>query len=162
MANVHDVAAYILRSRGEMTTWKLQKLLYYSQAWHLAWLEAPLFKARIEAWANGPVVPEIYREHRRQFSVGSWPDGDASKISGASKKVIDNVLGSYGGISGRNLSVLTHNEAPWREARKGLAPTAPSQAQITPAAMQEFYAALDADRDAVAVTEVDWEAFGVS
>jgi uncharacterized phage-associated protein len=32
---------------------KLQKLLYYSQAWHLVWEDTPLFTARIEAWIDG-------------------------------------------------------------------------------------------------------------
>ena len=34
---VFDVAAYILEKIGSMTTMKLQKLVYYSQAWSLVW-----------------------------------------------------------------------------------------------------------------------------
>ena len=34
--SVHDVAAYILKKQGEMSAMKLQKLVYYSQAWSLA------------------------------------------------------------------------------------------------------------------------------
>ncbi len=60
MAQVADVAAYILEKCGPMTAMKLQKLVYYSQAWHLVWTEKPLFDNRIEAWANGPVVWELY------------------------------------------------------------------------------------------------------
>ena len=33
MASVFDAAAYILEKKGEMTTLKLQKLVYYAQAW---------------------------------------------------------------------------------------------------------------------------------
>src|SRR6267142_182405 len=33
----HDVAAFILKQRGEMTAMKLQKLVYYCQAWSLVW-----------------------------------------------------------------------------------------------------------------------------
>ena len=43
MASVFDVAKYILKQAGEMSTWKLQKLCYYSQAWSLAWTEHELF-----------------------------------------------------------------------------------------------------------------------
>ncbi len=50
MANVHDVSAYILKHWGPMTAMKLQKLVYYSQAWGLVWDEEPLFPERIEAW----------------------------------------------------------------------------------------------------------------
>jgi hypothetical protein len=52
MPSAHDFAAYVLAEQGEMTTWKLQKLVYYSQAWHLVWDGEPLFTERIEAWAG--------------------------------------------------------------------------------------------------------------
>lgn len=59
MASVYDVATYILEKQGAMTTWKLQKLVYYSQAWSLVWDDDVLFPEEIEAWANGPVVREL-------------------------------------------------------------------------------------------------------
>jgi uncharacterized phage-associated protein len=70
VCRVVDIAEYILEQLGEITTMKLHKLLYYCQAWHLVWDEEPLFEARIEAWANGPVAPEIYELHRGIFKVG--------------------------------------------------------------------------------------------
>ena len=74
MATVHDVAAYILEHHGPMTAMKLQKLVFtYSQAWSLVWDEQALFPERIEAWANGPVVPALYDQHRRRFrGRGRW------------------------------------------------------------------------------------------
>jgi len=39
---------------------KLQKLLFYTQAWHLAEKDAPLIEEEIEAWPWGPVVRSIY------------------------------------------------------------------------------------------------------
>jgi uncharacterized phage-associated protein len=69
MADVFDVAEYILQKQGSMTAWKLQKLVYYSQAWALVWDQKPLFPERIEAWANGPVSPDLYQKHRGQFIV---------------------------------------------------------------------------------------------
>ena len=53
MTTVHDAAAYILAEQDKMSTMKLQKLLYYCQAWHLVWEEEPLFDAEFQAWANG-------------------------------------------------------------------------------------------------------------
>jgi uncharacterized phage-associated protein len=50
MANVFDVATYILEQQGPMTTWKLQKLVYYAQAWSLVWDDDALFDEEIEAW----------------------------------------------------------------------------------------------------------------
>ena len=55
-----DVAAYILRKQGTMPAMKLQKLVYYSQAWSLVWDDRPIFRDRIYAWANGPVIRNLY------------------------------------------------------------------------------------------------------
>ena len=60
---VDGVLAHYLEGRMGAAM-KLQKLVYYAQAWSLVWDEAPLFHARIEAWSNGPVAPALYREHR--------------------------------------------------------------------------------------------------
>ena len=74
MANALDVAAAILKRTGPIPAMKLQKLVYYSQAWSLVWDDRPLFKDRIEAWANGPVIPNLYRAHRgHQWSPLSFP-----------------------------------------------------------------------------------------
>ena len=42
MGTVFDTAKYILEQRGKMSTMKLQKLCYYTQAWSLVWDDAPL------------------------------------------------------------------------------------------------------------------------
>ena len=140
--NVHDVAAYILKKQGEMSAMKLQKLVYYSQAWSLVWDEQPLFKAKIEAWANGPVVRALYDKHRGQFSVKQWSDGDRTKVTGEAKKTIDSVLSFYGDKSGQWLSELTHKERPWLDARKGLSDDDRSNHEISPAALAEYYGSL--------------------
>ncbi|MBW8873559.1 MAG: SocA family protein [Acidobacteria bacterium] len=143
MASVHDVAAYILGKFGHpMTTWKLQKLVYYAQAWSLVWDERPLFQARIEAWANGPVVPALYQEHRGLFQVGSWPLGDPDKLTRSERETVDGVLEFYGPKTSQWLSDLTHTERPWREARGTLAPGERGTQVISPASMHEYYSGL--------------------
>ena len=156
MASVHDVAKYILAKRGSMSTWKLQKLIYYSQAWHLVWRDEPLFSDPIEAWANGPVVRALYDGHRGRFSIDDWNLGDANALGGGEQKSVDAVLAAYGDLSGRQLSFLTHSETPWREARGDLEPTARSDAEITQSSMQAFYSALDTAENATPVAEIDW------
>ena len=145
MPNAHDVSAYILEQQGAMSAMKLQKLLYYSQAWHLVWEEEQLFPERIEAWANGPVVPRLYQVHRGQFSVGTngtWSHGDSSKLSASQRGSIDAVLKFYGDKTGSWLSELAHRERPWREARAGLAPGERGQKEITKATLAEYYGGL--------------------
>lgn len=68
-ASALDVAAYILNKQGPMTHMKLQRLVYYSQAWHLVWEDKPLFAERIEAWAGGPVIPVLYEALKGEFLV---------------------------------------------------------------------------------------------
>lgn len=142
MADVHDVAAYILEKSGPMTAMKLQKLVYYCQAWSLVWDEKPLFDARIEAWANGPVVPGLYQLHRGKFIVERWPRGNPSNLTVQERETVDAVLKYYGPKSSQWLSELSHKEAPWRDARGHLAPGERGHREITHAAMAEYYGSL--------------------
>lgn len=139
MATAHDVAAYILRKEGEMTAMKLEKLVYYSQAWSLVWDEEPLFNERVEAWVNGPVIPALYQCHRGMFKVSEWTCGDPGVLTKRQRETIDAVLKYYGKKSSQWLSDLTHREAPWLMARKGLEPGDPSRREITHASMAEYY-----------------------
>lgn len=141
MATVHDVAAYILTKQGAMSAMKLQKLCYYSQAWNLVWEEGPLFGERIEAWANGPVVRELYAEHRGHFGVTTdlLTKGDVAVLTERERQNIDIVLDFYSGRPAHELSELTHRESPWKDARGDLPPGATSRAEITTTAMHEYY-----------------------
>lgn len=142
MPDCHDVAAFILREMGEMTTMKLQKLVYYAQAWSLVWDEEPLFNEKIEAWANGPVVPELYEKHRGQFKVSQWPYGDPNTFSKKQRATLKSVLKFYGKKPSQWLSDLTHKEDPWKNARKGLSVNARGNRVITHASMAEYYSSL--------------------
>jgi len=142
MATVHDVAAYILHRTGKITAIKLQKLLYYSQAWSLVWDERPIFNARIEAWANGPVVPCVYKLHRGEYYVSNWPSGNKDSLTPDERGTVNAVLGKYSHKSSYWLSELTHREKPWRDARCGLGPLDRGDREITKAAMAEYYSSL--------------------
>ncbi len=144
MASVFDVAKYILEIRGIMTAMKLQKLVYYSQAWSLAWTEEPLFDEEIEAWANGPVVRSLFEQHRGRFkvSVSDLPDGDSSVLTEDQKETIDSVLEFYGNKSPQWLSELTHIEDPWKNARNGIPDYVRDNTIISKASLLEYYANL--------------------
>ena len=53
--------AAVEEERDYLTNLRLQKLLYYVQAWSLVMRRKPMFQDRIEAWVHGPVVPSVYR-----------------------------------------------------------------------------------------------------
>ena len=83
MANVFDAARYILLKTGEISTWKLQKLCYYAQAWTLAWTGKPLFPEDFEAWRNGPVCRPLFVRHKGMYSVTEdfLPDGNIDALT---------------------------------------------------------------------------------
>ncbi|MDB5575315.1 MAG: hypothetical protein JWR80_491 [Bradyrhizobium sp.] len=142
MATVLDVAQYILSKRGEMTAMKLQKLVYYCQAWHIAWHDDVLFPERIEAWVDGPVAPVLFNKHRGSFRVSSIPSAKAERLTKDEKSTIDKVLKFYGDKSPQWLIDLSHQEAPWRDARHGIPDGTPSNRPIPPEAMGRFYSSL--------------------
>lgn len=143
--SVLDIASYILEKqpkRHPLTAWKLQKLVYYCQAWSLVWDEQPLFREKVLAWANGPVVKELYSQHKGLFYV-KMLKGNSKNLSSNQKDTIDHVLKAYGNQSAQWLSDLTHMETPWIEARKGLIPGERGEAEIPLAVMHEYYSGVD-------------------
>ncbi len=144
--SVFDVAVHILEKqpkRQAITAWKLQKLVYYCQAWSLVWDEQPLFKEKILAWANGPVVKELYQLHKGQFRVEKLSKGNSENLSTEQKDSVNHVLKAYGGKTAQWLSDLTHMEDPWLEARNGLKPGERGDVEIKPSTMYEYYSSID-------------------
>jgi len=145
MADVRDVAQYILQRCGGMTTWKLQKLVYYCQAWSLVWDEEQLFPDNIEAWADGPVVRRLYDLHSGQFTISKVEGGDVSRLSKTQRETIDAVIGAYGDKPSAWLRDLTHSEPPWRDTRReaGLCEGQRGSAVISVDAMVQYYGGLE-------------------
>jgi len=144
MATIYDVAAYIVESVGEMSAMKLQKLMFYSQAWNLVWEEEPLFSDDFEAWANGPVLPTLYDRHRGMFKVEKslFKDGSSLNLSIEQKENIDKVLSFYGEKTAQWLSNLTHQEDPWLNARGDSPVGTSSNAAIPQSAIHEYYSSI--------------------
>ena len=144
MTNVFDTAKYILECLGSMSTWKLQKLCFYAQAWSLAWTEKPLFEEEFEAWSNGPVCPTLFYEHKGKFSVDKQDIsyGNSDRLTADQKETIDIVLRDYGDMEPYDLREQTHHEAPWQDARGDLPEGARSNTIITKSAMGEYYGSL--------------------
>jgi uncharacterized phage-associated protein len=144
---VFDVAAYILKKKETMTTMKLQKLIYYSQAWSLVWDEKPLFEEKIEAWANGPVVRNLFDYHRGMYEISEMPIGNPRLLDQNQQETVDAVLEYYGHRSAQWLIDLSHMEDPWIHARKGLPPLERGNRVIPLDAMAHYYSSLSADED---------------
>lgn len=144
MATIFDVVKYILLEKKLVSTWKLQKLCYYSQAWHLTWTGSPIFEEDFEAWANGPVCPELFYAHQGKFSVcaDDLPKGDPLRLTDGETDSISVVLCDYGDMEPYTLRELSHSEAPWKNARNGLPEGAKCRTVISKESMGEYYGSL--------------------
>ncbi|CAN5429601.1 DUF4065 domain-containing protein [soil metagenome] len=106
-----QIAQYIVtKYPGEVTSMKLQKLMYYCYAWQLV-ANNKIFDASFEAWTHGPVEPEIYKEYkdfgRKPVSVPRAPKLNVP--------LLDFILDSYAVYSAIELSKTTHLELPWKQ-----------------------------------------------
>ncbi|EAQ35992.1 Uncharacterized phage-associated protein [Nitrobacter sp. Nb-311A] len=140
-----DIAKWFInradREAGDdMTHLKLQKLIYFSQAWHLANFNKPLFQEDIEAWAHGPVVPSVWHQYK-EYRWGSIPPiTDDFDVDANVAGYLDKIYARYGELSGKALERLTHEHAPWRETRGDLPPEAKCTDTISKNLMRDFYA----------------------
>lgn len=142
MADCITVARYILEQTGPITTMKLQKLVYYSQALHLVRYHAPLFPERIEAWANGPVAPALFDAHRGRYMVDAHTrgiDSHSDWLTSAESEVVDSVIHSLGSYTGEQLREKTHRESPWVEARGDCPDGDRCQTEISRKAILDYY-----------------------
>jgi uncharacterized phage-associated protein len=102
-----------------LTHFRLQKLLYYAQAWSVVLRETELFQEEIRAWQNGPVVPEVHQ---------SLPDGKcgacvpndafatAPDLDPEDAAFLKSFWEAYSGYSASQLYRMTHSEMPWQKA----------------------------------------------
>jgi uncharacterized phage-associated protein len=126
-----------------MTAMKLQKLVYYCQAWALVRLDRPLFGEAIQAWAAGPVVRSLFAAHRGRYSLAAGDiAGDPQALTDDERDTVDKVVKHYGRFDAAQLSDLTHSERPWIEARAGLDPTERGENVIEPTTMADYYTSL--------------------
>lgn len=125
-----------------ITNKKLQKLLYYAQAWSLVLRDKKLFEEKIEAWVHGPAIRDIYVEYKK-FGFNpikkKIPETSLNKISGDTLEFLESVWSVYGGLDAGYLEMLTHNESPWQEAREGLQGSENSENEISIETMKRFY-----------------------
>ncbi|MDG0062112.1 type II toxin-antitoxin system antitoxin SocA domain-containing protein [Priestia sp. P5] len=122
MMELNQVALYF-RNRSlegkefSITHLKLQKLVYYAQAWSMAIYGERLIDSELEAWLHGPVSRELYREYR-DFGFQEIPPVDRLnfQINEQDSDVLEGVWRLYGKHDGKYLETLTHQEAPWINA----------------------------------------------
>ena len=126
---------------------KLQKLIYYAQAWHLASFGESLFEGRIEARRHGPVAPSVYQRFRDLCMdcqiMPSEIKLDIPELKPEQEQLLSEVLETYGEHSASYLENLTHSETPWIEARAGCPPYEKCNNEIRHEVMMVFYRSMN-------------------
>lgn len=143
------VIAYVFEKLEEVTPLMLQKLLYFIQGVYSALYGKPIFEEDCRAWVHGPVYPEVY-ELFRDFKYNPIDDarfalleGTVDALTEEEKNVIDLVVNTFGMYGGKVLERITHNEAPWKEARKGYGDSIPSNELLPKDRIMRYYEAIN-------------------
>lgn len=137
MFDICDVANEFLAIES-MTQKKLQKLCYYSQGWYAAITKQKLFNDQIQAWVHGPVSPKLYEKYK-VFGYNNIPKKESKTTDEELKGIVREIYRIYGKLNGDQLEYLTHQEMPWKNARKGLEAFEPSSNPIKIDDMISFF-----------------------
>jgi uncharacterized phage-associated protein len=144
--------SYYILSFVHASQFKIQKLVYYSEGWHLAYFERPLIDEEFEAWVHGPAVRSLWDHYKgRSYTTEFYlPPERSGKIREYFTRIlrleqielISDVIKEYGDKSAYHLEALSHSELPWREARNGRSQSERSEAIISKETMKKYYQTL--------------------
>lgn len=153
--DINVVADYIIiKAKGDdintpLSNLKLQKLLYYVKVWDIVHNDSPLFDGKFQAWIHGPVNRVIFDRFKNiktlysEIEIDNLMYEDATTfLTKSQKNFIDSVLEVYMPYTGSQLESLSHNEAPWIEARKGYSNSQRCEVIIDEKLIKNFYSNL--------------------
>lgn len=147
------VISYVFEKLEEVTPLMLQKLLYFIQGESYALNGKPMFCENCQAWVHGPVYPEVY-DMFRDFKYNPIDDarfaileGTEDELSHEERMVVDLVVNTFGEYSGKMLERITHEEEPWKLARKGYADYIPSNEPILMDSIGAYYVKKNVEYD---------------
>lgn len=121
MISALDVAKKIIcrmnETGKEITQLKLQKLLYFTEAYYMVTYNAKeLFKEEFYAWTYGPVCKEVYDEYKMYLNspISSNDCNDLPSLGKDAEESIAKVCDVLGDLSSSQLIQLTHMQSsPW-------------------------------------------------
>ncbi|MFM0292787.1 MULTISPECIES: Panacea domain-containing protein [Paraburkholderia] len=119
--------AFIKRAKEgrvyDLSPMKLQKLMFYAQSWYLRHRNSPLMDDVFCRWQYGPVIPSLYHEFKGYGAAPITQYGNHLSTDHGGYRVttpvipdndpdawwyVDEVIRVYGGLSGAQLSNMTH------------------------------------------------------
>ncbi|UWI43310.1 Panacea domain-containing protein [Lactobacillus paragasseri] len=138
---------FLAKGNNSISPKKLQKLVYYAYAWTLTLLNDSSDKlsnrlfddAKFEAWIHGPVIRKLYAEYADFGFNEIYKKVKAPKFTDDVQDVLDQVWNIYGSYTADQLESMTHQEDPWKSARKGLSPLENSRSIISDKDIFDYY-----------------------
>lgn len=119
---------------------KLQKLVYYSQALYMVQTEDPIFDEDFHAWICGPMLISLHEALKDYYYCpGTIPDANAQVLSESQKDTIDFIADLFRTRTSYELTSFTNSEQPWKEARGDLDYEEPSENIITKESILRYY-----------------------
>ena len=147
---VKDICNYVIDYYNEkdcgVSNLKLQKLLYFIQAYFLVIKNERCFFEDIYAWDFGPVVPEAYRKYVMYGACNIYKkcsERDRIRmrmIDEDDKELINRVLDKFADYSSTQLVTLTQHQRPWMDAYIPYC-----QEKITVKAIKDFFSEDDSE-----------------
>jgi len=142
------IISYCNINNIEISNKKLQKLMYYCQAWHLALFGDKLIDSNFEAWVHGAVLRPLYYNycnlgyntiHVDSSKAFNIVQNFNSNISTNVHDLLEKVFSKYINYDADELEHINHLEYPWIKTRQGLKPDESSDKIITKELIEEYY-----------------------
>ena len=151
MYAVNDIADLIITKikcddeNASLINLKLQKLLYYVQAWSYGINGQPFFNGEFEAWVHGPVNREIFNRFNPQKTLYSEIElSDRKNVNVKlntqdDEEFFDFIMENYAKFSGVQLENLSHQEQPCISARGNKDRYEKCDTVISAQSMKDYY-----------------------
>lgn len=119
--NALDIAKYLIckfnNENNTITQLKLQKLLYFIEAYYMAYYDKKaLYIEDFYAWTYGPVIKEVYDKYKIYMSEAIIED-DCNNIITLDNETVDSIntiCSTFGNHSAYDLIKITHLQgSPW-------------------------------------------------
>lgn len=140
-SKINLVIEYLLNQCEDITPLALQKSLYYVQGFYYAFYHKFLFAEDCQAWAHGPVYPEVYYRYKdyKFDPIERKATMDDSLFLSSEIAILNSVVKNLSCYSGKVLEQFTHSELPWLSARGNLTEGEPSNQIIHKEVIGEYF-----------------------
>jgi uncharacterized phage-associated protein len=140
---------YILKHYGPMSHLKLQRLLFYCDAYHLAYFDKELITDKFEAWVHGPVSRKVYGSLKDKYmlyeeltysnNTKEDVDKEFEKLTQDQQDFVISILEELYTWTMFELGASIRNEKPWKEARIGYREADKCHVEISKETTRLFY-----------------------